>query len=361
MQSGRDDNLPTRKRGRGAVSNRSGRFETTTRNAVDDGWYQEAEDRIPTTLTADTARHVITYNRSPDLGFDRTINPYRGCEHGCIYCYARPSHAYWGLSPGQDFETKLFAKFDADALLRAELADPRYKPDFVLLGANTDAYQPVEREHKITRAIVAQLLRFRHPVGVVTKSALVVRDSDLWAELAKLQLGHVTISITTLDRKLARTMEPRASTPGLRLDAIRALSEAGVPVCVNVAPIIPGLTDHEIEPILEAAAEAGASEAAYTLLRLPLEIKDLFREWLTSNCPDKAAKVESLVRQTRGGALYNSRFGERMKGTGPYADQIRQRFAIAARRFGLNRRFQELRTDLFTVPPAPGQQLSLAL
>jgi DNA repair photolyase len=361
MQHDPDDSQLSRKRGRGAVSNRSGRFEATTRNAVDDGWYQEPEDRLETTLTADTAKHVITYNRSPDLGFDRTINPYRGCEHGCIYCYARPSHAYWGLSPGQDFETKLFAKFDAAELLRAELSDPRYKPDFVLLGANTDAYQPIEREHKITRAVVAQLLRFRHPVGVVTKSALVVRDSDLWAELAALGLGHVTVSITTLDRKLARTMEPRAATPGRRLDTIRALSEAGVPVCVNVAPIIPGLTDHEIEPILEASAAAGAREAAYTLLRLPAEIKDLFREWLSENYPDRAAKVESLVRQTRGGALYNSRFGERMKGTGPYADQIRQRFALAAKRFGLNRRFQELRTDLFTVPPSPGQQLSLAL
>ena len=348
-------------RGRGAVSNQSGRFEPTTRVAYDDGWHNEPLDSLPTTVMPDTARRVITYNKSPDLGFDRTINPYRGCEHGCIYCYARPSHAYWGFSPGQDFETKLFAKFDAADVLRQELSNPRYKPDFVLLGANTDAYQPIEREHKITRKIVAELLRFQHPVGVVTKSALVIRDSDLWGALAAEGLGHVTLSITTLDRKLARTMEPRAATPGRRLDAIRALSEAGVPVCVNVAPIIPGLTDHEIEPILEAAADAGASEASYTLLRLPLEIKDLFREWLVSNYPDRAAKVESLVRQTRGGALYRSRFGERMKGTGPYADQIRQRFALAAKRYNLTRRFQELRTDLFEVPAAPGQQLDLAL
>ncbi|MCA8929145.1 MAG: PA0069 family radical SAM protein [Alphaproteobacteria bacterium] len=348
-------------RGRGAVSNRSGRFEATTRSAVDDGWFQEPENRLPTTVMPDTAKHVITFNQSPDLGFDRTINPYRGCEHGCIYCYARPTHAYWGFSPGQDFETKLFAKFDAAEVLRRELSDPRYKPDFVLLGANTDAYQPIEREHKITRAILGVLLRFRHPVGVVTKSALVVRDADLWAELAALGLGHVTISVTTLDRRLARAMEPRASTPGRRLEAIRALAEAGVPVCVNVAPIIPGLTDHEIEPILEAARDAGAREAAYTLLRLPLEIKDLFREWLAEHYPDRAGKVESLVRQTRGGALYNSGFGERMRGTGPYADLIRQRFRQAAQRFGLDRRAADLRTDLFAPPPAPGQQLQLAL
>jgi len=348
-------------RGRGAVSNRSGRFEPTTRTAIEDGWHREPEDRLASTVMADTAKHVITFNTSPDLGFDRTINPYRGCEHGCIYCYARPTHAYWGFSPGQDFETKLFAKFDAADVLTHDLSAPGYKPGFVLLGANTDAYQPIEREHKITRAILKVLLRFRHPAGTVTKSALVVRDADLWAELAAQRLGHVTISITTLDRKLARAMEPRASTPGRRLEAVRALSEAGVPVCVNVAPIIPGLTDHEIEPILEAAREAGAREAAYTLLRLPLEIKDLFREWLAEHYPDRADKVESLVRQTRGGALYKSGFGERMTGAGPYADLIRQRFRLASRKFGLDRRLPDLRTDLFEVPPAPGQQLQLAL
>lgn len=350
-----------RLRGRGAVSNRSGRYEPTTRVPADDGWHREPLERLPTTVMADTAKHVITYNKSPDLGFDRTINPYRGCEHGCIYCYARPSHAYWGFSPGQDFETKLFAKFDAADVLRQELLEPRYRPDFLLLGANTDAYQPIDREHKITRAILEVLLQFRHPVGTVTKAALVMRDVDLWADLAAQHLGHVTLSITTLDRKLARTMEPRASTPGRRLEAIRTLAEAGVPVCVNVAPIIPGLNDGEIEPILEAAKEAGASEAAYTLLRLPLEIKDLFREWLAEHYPERAAKVESLVRQTRGGALYRSGFGERMKGTGPYADLIRQRFRLAAKRHGLDRRGHRLRTDLFRVPPAPGQQLNLAL
>ena len=348
-------------RGRGAVSNHSGRFEATTREAFDDGWFQEPQHTRPTTVMTDTARHVITYNTSPDLGFDRTINPYRGCEHGCIYCYARPTHAYWGLSPGQDFETKLFAKYDAADVLRRELANPKYKPALILLGANTDAYQPIDREHRITRSILEVLREFRHPVSTVTKSALVMRDMDLWVDLAEQSLGHVTLSITTLDRQLARAMEPRAATPGRRLDAVRALSAAGVPVCVNVAPVIPGLTDHEIEPILEAAAEAGASEAAYTLVRLPLEIKDLFCDWLETHYPDRRSKVENLIRQTRGGALYQSGFGERMRGTGTYAELIRQRFAIAVKRLGLSRRFQDLRIDLFQVPPASGQQLDLSL
>lgn len=350
-----------RLRGRGALSNRSGRFEAAARVAFDDGWETEVPDRLPTQVLADTTRHVITYNKSPDLGFDRTINPYRGCEHGCIYCYARPTHAYWGYSPGQDFETKLFVKHDAAAILMDELTAPNYSPALVLLGANTDAYQPIDREYRITRQVAEVLLRTRHPVGVVTKSALILRDLDLWAEMAAMETGHVTISLTTLDRKLARAMEPRAATPGRRLDAIRRLSEAGVPVCVNVAPIIPGLTDHEIEPILEAAAEAGAAEAAYTLIRLPLEIKDLFREWLEEHYPDRAGRVESLIRQVRGGALYRSQFGERMKGTGPYADLIRQRFRIAAERLGLSRRGRPVRTDMFRPPPKPGQQLALEL
>lgn len=353
--------LPTRLRGRGALSNRSGRFETAANEPFDDGWGTERPDRLPTQVFADTSRHVITFNKSPDLGFDRTINPYRGCEHGCIYCYARPTHAYWGYSPGQDFETKLFVKHDAAEILTKELSVPKYNPALVLLGANTDAYQPIDREYRITREVAAVLLRHRHPVGVVTKSALILRDLDLWAEMAAIETGHVTISVTTLDRKLSRAMEPRAATPGRRFDAIRQLSEAGVPVCVNVAPIIPGLTDHEIEPILEAAAEAGAAEAAYTLIRLPLEIKDLFQEWLQEYCPDRASRVESLIRQVRGGALYRSQFGERMKGTGPYADLIRQRFRQASARFGLNRRDRPIRTDLFQPPPKPGQQLALGL
>ncbi len=331
------------------------------REAFDDGWHNEPVETVATQVMADVSRHVITYNSSPDLGFDRTINPYRGCEHGCIYCYARPTHAYWGLSPGQDFESKLFAKFDAADVLAGELSAAKYRPALILLGANTDAYQPIEREHLITRDILKVLLEFCHPVSTVTKSVLVLRDIDLWADLAARSLGHVTLSITTLDRKLARAMEPRAAAPGRRLDAVRALRQAGIPVCVNVAPIIPGLNDHEIESILDAAAAAGASEAAYTLIRLPLEIKGLFHDWLETHYPDRLGKVESLIRQTRGGALYRSGFGERMRGTGVYADLIRQRFAMAVKRCGLSRRFQDLRTDLFRVPPAPGQQLSLSV
>jgi DNA repair photolyase len=357
------DDLPdtNKLRGRGALSNRSGRFEKAERLAFDDGWDTERPDRMPTQILPDTSRHVITYNQSPDIGFDRSINPYRGCEHGCIYCYARPTHAYWGYSPGQDFETKLFVKFDAAAILRRELGEQKYQPALVVMGANTDAYQPIEREHRITRSLLQILLNTRHPVGVVTKSALILRDADLWAEMAQLGIGHVCVSVTTLDRRLARAMEPRAATPARRIDTIRHLAEAGVPVCVNVAPIIPGLTDHEIEPILEAAAEAGAAEAAYTLIRLPLEIKDLFREWLEEHRPERAGKVESLIRQIRGGALYRSEFGERMRGTGPYADLIRQRFRMATERYGLTRRFREIRTDLFVRPPRPGQQLALEL
>jgi DNA repair photolyase len=351
----------TKLRGRAALSNRSGRFEAAQRVAFDDGWETALPERVQTQVLADTSRHVITYNKSPDLGFDRTINPYRGCEHGCIYCYARPSHAYWGYSPGQDFETKLFAKHDAAEILARELSEPKYQPALILLGANTDAYQPIERKHKITRQVVEVLRKFRHPTGVVTKSAMILRDLDLWSAMAEEKICHVTISVTTLDRTLARSMEPRAATPARRIDAIRHLSEAGVPVCVNVAPIIPGLTDHEIEPILEAAAEAGAAEAAYTLIRLPLEIKDLFQEWLQEYTPDRAARVESLIRQVRGGALYRSNFGERMRGTGPYADLIRQRFRLASQRLGLNRRDQAIRTDLFQAPPATGQQLALGI
>ncbi len=351
----------TKVRGRGALSNRSGRFEQAERVPFDDGWDTERPDRLPTEILPDTTRHVIIYNKSPDLGFDRTINPYRGCEHGCIYCYARPTHAYWGYSPGQDFETKLFVKSDAAEILERELSEPNYRPAVIVLGANTDAYQPIERAHKITRSILEVLARFRHPVGVVTKSALILRDLDLWTHMAALEIGHVTISLTTLDRRLARAMEPRAATPGRRLDAIRHLAEAGVPVCVNIAPIIPGLTDHEIEPIVEAAAAAGAIEASYTMVRLPLEIKELFQEWLHEHRPDRASRVESLIRQVRGGALYRSGFGERMRGRGPYADLIRQRFRLSAERLDLTTRHRELRTDLFALPPKPGQQLTLEL
>jgi DNA repair photolyase len=348
-------------RGRAAVSNRSGRIEATQAVAFDDGWETERPHRLPTQVLADTSRRVITYNKSPDLGFDRTINPYRGCEHGCIYCYARPTHAYLGLSPGQDFETKLIAKYDAASILATELKHKNYRPALVVLGANTDAYQPIEQQYRITREVVETLWQFKHPVGLVTKSAMVLRDLDLWAPMAAAGIAHVTISITTLDRRLARAMEPRAATPAKRIEAIRHLAAAGVPVCVNVAPIIPGLTDHEIEPILQAAAEAGAYEAAYTLVRLPLEIKDLFTEWLAETHPDRASRVESLIRQTRGGQLYRSQFGERMHGTGAYADMIRQRFRLAVKRFGLTKRERLIRPDLFEKPPASGDQLSMEL
>ena len=294
---------------------------------------------------------------SPDIGFDRSINPYRGCEHGCIYCYARPSHAYWGYSAGLDFETKLTAKVNAAEALERELSRPGYSPATIMLGANTDAYQPIERERKITRGVLEVLERFSHPVAIVTESALVLRDADLLSRMAGRGLAKVAVSVTTLDPRLARTMEPRASAPQRRIEAIRQLSAVGVPVAVMAAPLIPAINDHELERILQTAAEAGAAEAAYVLLRLPLEISPLFQEWLRSEFPDRASRVMSLVRSTRGGKDYVSRFGERQRGTGPYAAQIAARFDLALKRFGLNKRHLTLRTDLFRPPGA--LQLSL--
>jgi DNA repair photolyase len=360
-----DDELPDLPaKGRGAVSNRTGRFEAHATVRIDDGWLlrDPDEDDAPrprTTLAVDAARSVIARNDSPDVPFDRSVNPYRGCEHGCVYCFARPTHAYLGLSPGLDFETRLYWKPDAPALLERELRRPGYAPDILALGANTDPYQPVERETGLTRRILEVLRDFRHPVGVVTKSALVLRDLDILAEMARDGLASVAVSVTTLDRDLARAMEPRASTPARRIGAIRALSEAGVPTAVLASPMIPGLNDHELEAILEAAAEAGAKSANTILLRLPLEIADLFREWLEAHVPDRAARVLSLVRQSRGGALYRSAFGERMRGTGPYADLLAGRLALAQRRLGFDRRRWDLRTDLFRPPPRPGDQLAL--
>ena len=348
-------------RGRASLSNQSSRYLVEQRQPFDDGWETERPDRLATRIIADTSKKVISYNKSPDLGFDRTINPYQGCEHGCIYCYARPTHAYWGYSPGQDFETVLFAKHDASSRLQRELAAKNYKPATIVVGANTDAYQPIERELNITRNLLKVLLAHKHPTSIVTKSALIQRDADLWAALCNQNIGHVTISVTTLDRKLARTMEPRAATPGRRIETIKRLAAEGVLVCVNVAPIIPGLTDHEIEPILEAAKEAGAKEAAYTLIRLPLEIKDLFFEWMQENRPERRDRVESLIRQIRGGALYRSEFGERMHGTGPLADLIQQRFNLARKRLGLSKPERELRNDLFQPPKSETRQLSLEL
>jgi DNA repair photolyase len=349
-----------RRRGRGAQSNVSGRYETEARAAFDDGW--QSLDELPpfkTTVAVDTARKVITRNDSPDIGFDRSINPYRGCEHGCVYCFARPSHAYLGLSPGLDFESKLFAKPDAPALLEKELAADGYEPKVIAIGTNTDPYQPIERDRKIMRGILEVLERASHPVGIVTKSALVTRDIDILSRMAKRNLAKVAISVTSLDPKLARTMEPRASTPQRRLEALRMLSEAGIPTTVMVAPVIPALNDSEIERILDAAAHAGVREASYVLLRLPLEVRDLFREWLMANYPDRYRHVFTLIRDMRNGRDYDSQWGTRMKGVGPMAWMIGRRFEIACEKLGLNKRRLRLTTDHFAKPQRSGQQLSL--
>jgi DNA repair photolyase len=347
--------------GRGAVSNASGRFERQVAEAFDDGWGELDEKPAPlrTVLTAEKARVILTRNDSPDIGFDRSINPYRGCEHGCIYCYARPAHAYMGLSPGLDFESKLFFKPDAAKLLERELSKRSYEVERVHIGGNTDPYQPIERKLKITRAVLQVLDRFSHPVSLITKSALVVRDLDILAPMAERGLAKVFVSVTTLDRKLARTMEPRASTPERRLWAIRELARAGVPVGVGFAPVIPGLNDHEMEAVLERGAEAGASEAMFVVLRLPLEIKDLFREWLEAARPDAAKKVMSLVRQMRGGKDYDAQWGQRMRGQGPIADLLSRRFQVASARLGLNERRFIQRNDLFRVPEVPKPQMDL--
>ena len=349
-----------RRRGRGAQSNASGRFEPEARVAFDDGW-QSLDDLPPfrTTVGIDTARKVIARNDSPDIGFDRSINPYRGCEHGCVYCFARPTHAYLGLSPGLDFESKLFAKPDAAALLEKELASAGYEPRMIAIGTNTDPYQPIERERRIMRGILEVLERAGHPVGIVTKSSLVVRDIDILARMAQRQLVKVAISVTSLDPKLARTMEPRASTPPKRLDALKRLSDAGIPTTVMVAPMIPALNDMEIERILDSAAHAGVREASYILLRLPLEVRDLFREWLIANYPDRYRHVFALIREMRGGRDYDSQWGTRMKGTGPLAWMIGRRFEVACEKLGLNRRRTRLTTGHFAPPERRGQQLSL--
>lgn len=356
------DILPDcRIKGRGAVSNRVGRYETEAQVAVDDGWgASEVEPpKLRTTLGIDTARSVITYNDSPDIGFDRSINPYRGCEHGCIYCFARPTHAWLGLSPGRDFESKLFYKPDAACRLAHELRNPKYRPAVIAFGTNTDPYQPVEREQRLTRQILEVLAEFNHPFGIVTKSALVTRDLDIIGPMAARGLASVTVSVTTLDAGLTRRLEPRASHPAKRLAAIRTLKDSGVPVSVLFAPVIPALNEWELDRVLEAAALAGAENAGYVLLRLPLEIKQLFTEWLEHNTPDTARHVLSLIRKMRGGALYEAEFGTRMRGSGPLADLLRQRFRAACRRLGLNQRRPELDTSQFCPPPAAGDQLSL--
>jgi DNA repair photolyase len=351
-----------RRNGRGAATNRSGRYEPIAYEPVDDGWESLGElEALSTEVQEVPARRIITRNSSPDIGFDRSINPYRGCEHGCIYCFARPTHAYLGLSPGLDFETKLLMKPDAARLLAAELRKPGYRPAVIAMGTNTDPYQPIERQYRITRGILEVLRDFNHPVGIVTKSALIRRDIDILAPMAEKRLAHAFVSITTLDRELARKMEPRAATPPRRLETIRALAEAGIPVGVMAAPMIPALNDQEMESILEAAAAAGASAAGYTALRLPLEIKDLFTEWLEAHAPGRAKHVLDLIRQMRGGALNDATWGKRMRGEGPYAELLRQRFHIARKRLGLERSKERWEFDLtlFKPPPRAADQLSL--
>jgi DNA repair photolyase len=360
-----DGMLPTtvgneRRRGRGAVSNASGRYEPSARIPFDDGW-RSLDDLPPfkTVEREERARKIITRNQSPDLGFDRSINPYRGCEHGCIYCFARPTHAYHGMSAGLDFETQLFVKPDAPELLRKELAAANYAPRTIAMGTNTDPYQPIERKWKLTRRILEVLRDANHPVGIVTKSILVLRDLDILSEMAAKGLAKVALSVTTLDPKLARAMEPRASTPVKRLEAIRELSRAGVPTAIMTAPIVPAINDSEIERLLDAGAANGAVEAGFVMLKMPFEIKDLFREWLREHFPDKEKHVISLIRDIHGGKDYDSTWGMRQTGTGPYAWSIGRRFELACNKLSLNRRSYRLTTALFRKPVMRGGQMDL--
>jgi len=349
-----------RRRGRGAATNVSGRFEPIQRETFDDGW--DSQDDLPplkTEVQEERARTIITKNESPDLSFDRSINPYRGCEHGCVYCFARPSHAFMGLSPGLDFETRLFYKPNAAELLERELARPGYVPRSIAIGTNTDPYQPLERRHVLMREILEVLDTYNHPVAIVTKSALVARDKDILSRMAERNLAKVALSVTTLDKRLCRAMEPRASAPHKRLAAVKELSEAGVPVSVMMAPVIPALTDSEIERVLEAAADHGAEGAGFVLLRLPREVAPLFRDWLVRSEPGRYRHVMSLIRSMRGGKDYDAAWGERMRGRGPYADQISKRFSLAAKRFGLNLRRHKLDTSQFVAPQKGGVQLDL--
>ena len=349
-----------RRRGRGALTNATGRYEPLARVAFDDGW-SGLEDLPPfkTTVSVDATRKIITRNDSPDIGFDRSINPYRGCEHGCVYCFARPTHAYLGMSPGLDFESKLLVKPEAAELLEKELAAPGYSPRVIAIGTNTDPYQPIERRYQVMRRILEVLDKAGHPVGIVTKSALVLRDLDILARMAERNLAKVALSVTTLDADLARKMEPRAATPMRRLETLRRLSDAGVPTTVMVAPVIPALNDNEIERILEAAHSAGVKEAGYVLLRLPLEVRDLFREWLTANYPDRVAHVFKLIRDMRGGRDYDASWGQRMKGAGPYAWMIGRRFELACEKLGMNEQRTILTTSHFRAPKPDSAQLSL--
>lgn len=351
---------PDRNRGRSAGINPSGRFEPVSRHVFDDGW-SSLEELPPfkTEVQVEKPRTIITRNESPDISFDRSINPYRGCEHGCVYCFARPTHSFMGLSPGLDFESKLFAKPDAARLLDKELSKDGYQPRTIAIGTNTDPYQPIEKQYRIMREILEVLEARGHPVGIVTKSALVVRDIDILSRMAERGLAKVALSVTTLDRMLARTMEPRASTPTKRLEAIRQLSDAGIPASVMVAPIIPGLTDQEMERVLDSAHHAGAREAGYVVLRLPLEVSPIFKDWLLRHYPDRYRHVMSLIRSMRDGKDYDSEWGKRMKGAGPYAWQIGRRFEITAKRLGLNAERRTLRTDQFVAAGKDQEQLML--
>lgn len=348
-----------RRRARGAVSNQAGRFDLA-RVEEADGWdIPELRPGIGTEVREEVARSAITFNRSPDLPFDRSLNAYRGCEHGCIYCFARPSHAYLGMSPGLDFETRLVAKPQVAEVLRRELSGKRYRVAPLALGTNTDPYQPVERDRGLTRAVLEVLAEFDHPVAIVTKGAMVERDLDILAPMAAKGLVRVGISVTTLEPGLARRMEPRAPVPARRLEAIRRLTQAGVPVRLMASPMVPALTDHELEAILQAGAEAGADAASWIMLRLPREVSELWQEWLAEHEPGRAARVMARLREMHGGRDYDPRWGHRMRGEGEYARLIAQRFRAAAKRLGLDRAVPPLRCDLFKVPPQKGDQLSL--
>ena len=348
------------RRGRGTAINPSGRYEPEQRAVFHDGW--EIEEELPvlkTTVQIERARTIITRNQSPDIPFDRSINPYRGCEHGCVYCFARPTHAYMGMSPGLDFETKLYVKPDAVELLERELSKPGYVPNTIAIGTNTDPYQPVEKTWMLMRGILEVLDRYNHPVAIVTKSALVMRDMDILSRMADRGLAKVAISLTTMDKTLARAMEPRAASPSRRLEAMRALNEAGIPCNVMTAPIIPGLNDHELERLLDSASAAGAKEAGYVMLRLPLEVAPVFKEWLLRHYPDRFRHVMTLIRSMRDGKDYDAEWGKRMRGDGPYAWQIGRRFEIKAKQLGLNISRRPLRADLFVPPHAAPKQMCL--
>ena len=347
--------------GRAAQSNPENRFDRLSTCAVDDGWVGDGAPLpvLRTSVREEVPRKVITRNTSPDLSFDRSINPYRGCEHGCIYCFARPSHAYLGLSPGLDFETQLVARPDAPAVLRTELARKGYRPATIAIGTNTDPYQPIEKDRQIMRQVLQVLADHDHPVAIVTKGTLIARDIDILAPMAAKGLLRVGISVTTLDPKTSRVMEPRVPAPKARLHVIRQLTDAGIPVRAMVSPVVPALTDHELENILAACAEAGAVAASSIVLRLPREVATLFRDWLTEHYPDRAGRVMARVRELHGGKDYDPAFGQRMVGQGEWARLMQQRFKAATRRLGLDRSLPPLRTDLFAVPAAPGDQLSL--